>query len=91
MPRAQSSFSDLLRAVIPPGTSQAVAAVAHRQHCKWLTSNLWSIRTFDGAILGGVALALTPVRAAHYRGLLSGLEGVTGKKAVDSDAMTVKN
>jgi hypothetical protein len=26
-----------------------------------------------------------------YRGLLAGLEGVTGKKAVDSDAMTVKN
>lgn len=26
-----------------------------------------------------------------YRGLILGLEGVTGKKAVDSDAMTVKN
>jgi hypothetical protein len=26
-----------------------------------------------------------------YRGILLGLEGVTGKKAVDSDAMTVKN
>jgi hypothetical protein len=26
-----------------------------------------------------------------YRGLLAGLEGVTGKKAVNSDAMTVKN
>ena len=26
-----------------------------------------------------------------YRGLLEGLEGVTGKKAVNSDAMTVKN
>ena len=26
-----------------------------------------------------------------YRGLLAGLEGVTGKKAVDSDTMTVKN
>lgn len=26
-----------------------------------------------------------------YRGLLAGLEGITGKKAVDSDAMTVKN
>ena len=27
----------------------------------------------------------------EYRGILLGLEGVTGKKAVDSDAMTVKN
>ncbi len=26
-----------------------------------------------------------------YRGLLAGLEGITGKRAVDSDAMTVKN
>jgi hypothetical protein len=26
-----------------------------------------------------------------YRGILLGLEGVTGKKAVDSDAITVKN
>lgn len=26
-----------------------------------------------------------------YRGLLAGLEGITGKKAVNSDAMTVKN
>ena len=26
-----------------------------------------------------------------YRGVLAGLEGVTGKKAVDSSAMTVKN
>lgn len=28
---------------------------------------------------------------SDYRGLLAGLEGVTGKKAVDSDTMNVKN
>ncbi|MDE3178540.1 MAG: hypothetical protein KGM47_02685, partial [Acidobacteriota bacterium] len=27
----------------------------------------------------------------YYRGILLGIEGVTGKKAVDSEAMTVKN
>jgi hypothetical protein len=27
----------------------------------------------------------------QYRGILAGLEGVSGKKAVDSEAMTVKN
>jgi hypothetical protein len=27
----------------------------------------------------------------EYRGILTGLEGMTGKKAVDSDAMNVKN
>jgi len=26
-----------------------------------------------------------------YRGVIAGLEGVTGQKAVNSDAMTVKN
>jgi hypothetical protein len=26
-----------------------------------------------------------------YRGVLAGLEGLTGKKAVNSEAMTVKN
>ena len=26
-----------------------------------------------------------------YRGILAGIEGITGKKAVDSEAMTVKN
>jgi hypothetical protein len=28
---------------------------------------------------------------SDYRGVLAGLEGITGKKAVNSDAMTVKN
>jgi hypothetical protein len=27
----------------------------------------------------------------EYRGILMALEGITGKKAVDSDSMTVKN
>ena len=27
----------------------------------------------------------------EYRGVLAGLEGITGKKAVNTDAMTVKN
>jgi hypothetical protein len=27
----------------------------------------------------------------EYRGILAGLEGITGKKAVDSESMTVKN
>jgi hypothetical protein len=27
----------------------------------------------------------------EYRGILAGLEGITGKKAIDSDAMNVKN
>jgi len=42
----------------------------------------------DGGKKGGFAFQADK---NDYRGLLSGLEGITGKKAVDSDAMTVKN
>jgi hypothetical protein len=42
----------------------------------------------DGGKKGGFAIQADK---SDYRGLLAGLEGVTGKKAVDSDAMTVKN
>jgi hypothetical protein len=37
---------------------------------------------------GGVAFQADK---SDYRGVLAGLEGITGKKAVSSDAMTVKN
>jgi hypothetical protein len=42
----------------------------------------------DGGKKGGLAFQADK---NDYRGLLAGLEGITGKKAVDSDAMTVKN
>jgi hypothetical protein len=42
----------------------------------------------DGDKKGGLALQCDK---NDYRGVLSALEGVTGKRAVDSDAMTVKN
>ena len=42
----------------------------------------------DGGKKGGLALQADK---SEYRGLLAGLEGITGKKAVDSDTMTVKN
>lgn len=42
----------------------------------------------DAGKKGGIALQADK---SDYRGLLAGLEGITGKKAVDSDAMTVKN
>jgi hypothetical protein len=37
---------------------------------------------------GGIAFQADK---SDYRGLLAGLEGITGKQAVDSDSMTVKN
>jgi hypothetical protein len=42
----------------------------------------------DGGKKGGVAFQADK---NEYRGVLAGLEGVTGKKAVDSSAMNVKN
>ena len=42
----------------------------------------------DGGKKGGFAFQADK---NDYRGILAGLEGVTGKKAVDSDTMNVKN
>ena len=42
----------------------------------------------NGDVKGGFAMQCDK---NEYRGVLAGLEGVTGKKAVDSEAMTVKN
>jgi hypothetical protein len=42
----------------------------------------------DGDKKGGLAMQCDK---NEYRGILAGLEGISGKKAVDSDAMTVKN
>lgn len=42
----------------------------------------------DGDKKGGFAMQCDK---KDYRGILAGLEGVTGKKAVDSTAVTVKN
>ena len=42
----------------------------------------------DGDKKGGVAIQCDK---NDYRGVLAGLEGVSGKKAVNSDTMTVKN
>jgi len=42
----------------------------------------------DGDKKGGLVFQADK---SEYRGILAGLEGVTGKKAVDSESMTVKN
>jgi hypothetical protein len=42
----------------------------------------------DGDKKGGFAMQCDK---NDYRGILAALEGITGKKAIDSDAMTVKN
>jgi hypothetical protein len=68
-------------AVISLGIGALMALTKSKKHYIGLT---W----VDGDKKGGFAMQCDK---NDYRGVLAGLEGVTGKKAVDSDAMTVKN
>ena len=68
-------------AVISLGIGGLMALTKSKKHFVGLT---WA----DGDKKGGFAMQCDK---NDYRGVLAGLEGVTGKKAVDSDAMTVKN
>lgn len=68
-------------AIISLGIGALMALTKSKKHFVGLT---WA----DGDKKGGFAMQCDK---NDYRGVLAGLEGVTGKKAVDSDAMTVKN
>ncbi len=68
-------------AVVSLGIGALMALTKSKKHYVGLT---WA----DGDKKGGFAMQCDK---KDYRGVLAGLEGVTGKKAVDSDAMTVKN
>lgn len=68
-------------AVVSFGIGALMALTKSKKHFVGLT---WA----DGNKKGGFAMQCDK---NDYRGVLAGLEGVTGKKAVDSDAMTVKN
>ena len=68
-------------AVISLGIGALMALSKSKKHFVGLT---WD----DSGKKGGIAFQADK---NDYRGLLTGLEGITGKKAVDSDAMTVKN
>src|SRR5258708_6327653 len=68
-------------AVVSLGIGALMALTKSKKHFVGLT---W----VDGDKKGGFAMQCDK---NDYRGVLAGLEGVTGKKAVDSDAMTGKN
>lgn len=68
-------------AVISFGVGALMALTKSKKHFIGLT---WA----SGDVKGGFAMQCDK---NDYRGLLAALEGLTGKKAVDSDAMTVKN
>jgi len=68
-------------AVISLGIGALMALSKSKKHFVGIT---WA----DGDKKGGFVVQADK---NDYRGLILGLEGITGKKAVDSDAMTVKN
>lgn len=68
-------------AVFTLGLGALLALSKSKKHYVGLT---WD----DGGKKGGLAFQADK---SDYRGLLAGLEGITGKKAVDTDAMNVKN
>ena len=68
-------------AVVSLGIGALMALTKSKKHYVGLT---WA----DGDKKGGLAMQCDK---NEYRGIINGLEGVTGKKAVNSDAMTVKN
>jgi hypothetical protein len=68
-------------AVISFGVGALMALTKSKKHFVGLT---WA----DGDKKGGFAMQCDK---NEYRGILAALEGITGKKAVDSATMTVKN
>lgn len=68
-------------AVVSLGIGALMALSKSKKHFVGIT---WA----NGDQKGGLAMQCDK---NEYRGVLAGLEGITGKKAVDSDAMTVKN
>jgi hypothetical protein len=68
-------------AVVSLGIGALMALSKSKKHFVGLT---WD----DAGKKGGIAFQASKT---DYRGVLAGLEGVSGKKAVNSDALTVKN
>src|ERR1700751_1024537 len=68
-------------AVVSFGVGALMALTKSKKHYVGIT---WA----DGDKKGGFVMQCDK---NDYRGILLGLEGVTGKKAIDSDAITVKN
>jgi hypothetical protein len=68
-------------AVVSLGIGALMALTKSKKHFVGLT---WA----NGDQKGGLAMQCDK---SDYRGVLAGIEGITGKKAVDSEALTVKN
>jgi len=82
----QENALDVLSAVVLPSTSSAVTRVLGRTPSRWITRNLWNVRTVDGAILGGLA----PVQSGAKYTLPKGLPKVSSRVlAIENEPHTV--
>lgn len=72
----------------PLGLPPYLLALAHSWRLPNPRSTLSALPGTMQGKKGGIAFQADK---SDYRGVLAGLEGITGKKAVNSDAMTVKN
>ena len=68
-------------AIISFGIGALMALTKSKKHFIGLT---WA----DGDTKGGLAMQCDK---SEYRGILTGLEGITGKQSVNTDTLTVKN
>ena len=68
-------------AVVSLGVGALMVLTKSKKHFVGIT---WA----NGEQKGGIAFQADK---SDYRGLITGLEGISGKKAVDSDALNVKN
>lgn len=82
----QENALDVLSAVVLPGANSTVTKALGRTPSRWLTRNLWSIRTVDGAVLGGIA----PSQAGAKYTLPKGLPKASSKVlAIENEPHTV--
>ena len=82
----QENALDVLSAVVLPSTSSAVTRALGRTPSRWITRNLWNVRTVDGAILGGLA----PVQSGAKYTLPKGLPKVSSRVlAIENEPHTV--
>jgi hypothetical protein len=65
----QENALDVLSAVVLPCTNSAVTRMLGRTPSRWITRNLWNVRTVDGAILGGLAPAQSGAKYTLPKGL----------------------
>ena len=84
----QDNALDILSVIVLPGANSVVTKALGRTPSRWITRNLWNVRTVDGAILGGLA----PVQSGAKYTLPKGLPKIGARVlAIENEAHVVDN